>query len=694
MHRLALALVIHNHQPVGNFDHVFARATDLAYEPMVAALERHPRIRLALHYTGPVLQWLTSHHPDLLRRVRGLTSRGQVEVLTGGYYEPMLAIIPDADKRGQIEKLTRAVAEEFGSAPEGLWLAERVWEPHLARPISEAGARYTIVDDAHFHAVGLEDAQLLGYYVTEEEGAPLAVFASLRRLRYLIPWADPEEVISYLRTLAESEVMTEGRDAPLDLALMADDGEKFGLWPTTHELCWTRGWVERFFDALEAAPWLDLVPPGEYRRTRPSAGRIYLPAGTYDEMAEWALAPGPAARFASLRNELDATGRANLAPFVRGGFWRHFLVKYGEANTMHHLGLRAGRKIHAMSPGEARTRALDELWAGECNCPYWHGVFGGVYLPHIRAATFGHLVAAEALADADAHHGRYAQGECEDLDGDGRPDVRLATDMTVCTITPSRGGEMVEWHDRPSRRHLGNVMTRRPELYHDALRRTAEGTDPDLARWLAYDRVQRATLRVHLMPSATTAEQVCHDTQEELGGFAWGEYDWRLERAPEMVCIALARTASLAGGEATIERTIEIVSGHRALVHTVRARWTGEAAIRAVLAEEWDLGIFGSPDEVVLDDGGTPRSLYTPATLPPRDVVRVFEGHSGLSVTLRVSTQAAVWTVPLFTINNSESGLQKNFQGVALHLYWPLTLAPGQAWAHATRAEVTGAETS
>ena len=111
MRRVTLSLVIHNHQPVGNFDEVFAKATELAYAPMVGALERHPKIRLALHYTGPLLDWLRVNRPELLHRVRELAGRGQVEVLTGGYYEPVLAVIPDADKRGQIEKLTRVVRE-------------------------------------------------------------------------------------------------------------------------------------------------------------------------------------------------------------------------------------------------------------------------------------------------------------------------------------------------------------------------------------------------------------------------------------------------------------------------------------------------------------------------------------------------------------------------------------------------------
>jgi len=715
MHRVSLSLVIHNHQPVGNFDEVFAKATDAAYEPMIAALERHPKVRLALHYTGPLLDWLRAHRRELLRRVRSLVGRGQVEMLTGGYYEPVLAIIPDADRRGQIEKLTRAVSDEFGTAAEGLWLAERVWEPQLARSIGETGVRYVIVDDTHFQAVGLEDRQLFGYYLTEDQGVPLAVFPSLRKLRYLIPWAAPEEVIAYLRSLADEDVRTEGRVAPLDLALMGDDGEKFGLWPTTYALCWERRWVDRFFAALEAEPWLDLVTPGEYRRANTAAGRIYLPTGTYDEMAQWALPPAQATRLEAFRRELDEGGRSELTPLLRGGFWRHFLVKYAEVNTMHHLSLRASRKVHAMSPGAERARARDALWAGQCNCPYWHGVFGGVYLPHIRGAAFSHLITAEALADGAAHPEPYADSETEDLDGDGRPDVRLATDVAVCTVSPARGGSVVEWHDRPSRRHLGNVLTRRPEAYHAALRdaRTedgaahdrAEGGAPepgdtvvpplaqaDLMRWFAYDRVRRPTLRVHLLHPGVTPEQLARDEQDERGEFAWGDYAARVERTPTAIRALLTRRALLADGECVIERTIEAAAGHRGLMHTTRVRWTGKTPLNAVLDEEWNLGVFGVPEDVTLNAGEGPQSLHEVTAYERCERVEVAEHHSGLTIAFVPSEPPAVWALPLFTISNSESGIEKNFQGTMLHLRWPLAIRPGEEWEQTTVAEVTGAE--
>ncbi len=713
MHPLVLSLAIHNHQPVGNFDHVFAEATDQAYEPLVGALERHPRIRLALHYTGPLLDWLKPHRPDLLVRIRALVSRGQVEVLSGGYYEPILAAIPDADKRGQIEKLTRAVAAEFGCAAEGLWLAERVWEPHLARPIGEAGMRYTIVDDAHFHAVGIEDAQLLGYYLTEEEGTPLAIFPSLKRLRYLIPWAAVDEVIAYLRTLAESDVRPNGRSAALDLALMGDDGEKFGLWPGTYAHCWQRGWMDRFFEALENTPWVEMLPPGEYRRAREAVGRIYLPTASYDEMGEWALPPGQSARLAHLKHELERGPFAAVIPFVRGGFWRHFLVKYDEVNTLHHLALRAGAKVRAMPPGPDKTRALHELWSGEGNCPYWHGVFGGVYLPHIRGAAFSHLIAAEAIADAAAHPGSAATGEPADLDGDGRVDFRLATDVLVLTVDPGRGGSVVEWDYRPRCRHLGNVLTRRREGYHadllDALAAgaadgaaTADGPktihtaairvkQPGLERDLIYDRWRRASLRVHVLREGTALEQMLHDEQEDLGGFAAGAYTWGLDETPGRIALRLRRAAEIDGRQVVAERVLDLRAGDHAVAHRTLVRSSGPAPLRVLLAEEWGLGVFGAPGEIWVEAAGRRHALHEPGTLPETDRVVVTETHSGLALAFELSPAAAIWTFPLITISNSEGGYERNFQGAALLLTRAIDLSSGGGVEeYATRCEIAG----
>src|SRR6185369_5875814 len=102
------------------------------------------------------------------------------------------------------------------------------------------------------------------------------------------------------------------------------------------------------------------------------------------------------------------------ARWLRGGFWRNFQVKYREINDLHKQMLRTSAKVAAMPVEAVRDAALDHLYRGQSNDCYWHGLFGGIYIAHMRAATFEHLIAAEDLADAAL--GTAEVAEVADLD--------------------------------------------------------------------------------------------------------------------------------------------------------------------------------------------------------------------------------------------------------------------------------------
>ena len=118
MAKIYFAFGIHNHQPVGNFDFVFEDAYQKSYLPFLEILERHPKIRIAQHYSGILFDWILENHPDYIKRLAKLVSLGQIEMMTGAHYEPILMTIPDSDKVGQIHKLTQTVKKntnyEFG----------------------------------------------------------------------------------------------------------------------------------------------------------------------------------------------------------------------------------------------------------------------------------------------------------------------------------------------------------------------------------------------------------------------------------------------------------------------------------------------------------------------------------------------------------------------------------------------------
>ncbi|HOG47816.1 MAG TPA: DUF1926 domain-containing protein, partial [Anaerolineae bacterium] len=589
--RIYLALAIHNHQPVGNFDSVFDQAYREAYEPMVAALERHPHIRMALHYSGPLRDWLAAREPGFLARIRALAARGQVELMAGGYYEPILSAIPSADKEAQIRKLAAAVANDFGVPASGLWLAERVWEPHLALPLAQAGVEYTIVDDTHFKYVGLDDADLFGYYVTEEQGHTLKIFGSSKHLRYTIPWATPEEVIAHL----QDEATEEG----VKVAVMGDDGEKFGLWPGTYTHVWQKGWMERLFAAIEEnAEWLRIITPGEYARTYPALGRVYLPTASYDEMTEWALPAQLSYEIRHVKHRLQAAAEREILRFIRGGFWRSFLVKYPEINTLHKKMLLVSRKVWAMPESPARAQAQDALWAGQCNCPYWHGVFGGFYLFHIRTANYERLLTAENLADAALHPApQWVEHTEADVDCDAANEVLLSGDAANLYFDPADGGSCFEWDWRPRAYNLANVLSRRPEGYHRDLTVAAEAgqvvgagepaeelesihttvvrvKERGLERELYYDWYRHASFLDHFLPPDTTVDAVLRARFGELGDFVNQPYGYHVAEGPGTVALTLARDGHVWQGNTFCPLHLEKQVRLRAGGADVEARYT------------------------------------------------------------------------------------------------------------------------
>ncbi|MCS7283657.1 MAG: DUF1926 domain-containing protein [Anaerolineae bacterium] len=710
---LNLSLVIHNHQPVGNFDFVFATATEKAYDPILGLLERHPTVRLSLHYTGPLWDWLLKRRPDHVERLRALVARGQVELLTGAYYEPILVSIPDADKVGQIRKMTEFLRRTFGVEPTGMWLAERVWEPHLPKPLAEAGVRYTLLDDTPFKMAGLTDEDLFGPYVTEEQGHTVTVFGNVMYLRYAIPWHPVEEVIEWLRAQAAAH--------PGGVAVMGDDGEKFGLWPGTWDLCWGReAWMDRFFAALEAnADWLHTRPLGEMAAELPPLGRVYLPCASYEEMMDWALPPRDFASMRRVRRELKESGRADILRFVRGGLWRTFIARYDEVNQMHKKGLWVSRKVQRMPEGEEKAHAQDHLWASQCNCGYWHGLFGGIYLFHIRAANYAHLIAAETIADqSSVGRPAWIWTEHGDLDADGREEIVLNTDRQVLTFKPSSGGALVEWDWRAARYNLLNAMTRRREGYHEDLVRAAEEgrlilpgepdrpdgvrvKEPDIHTRLFHDWYRRAAFLDHFLHPETTLDAFYRSQYGEQGDFVNQPYQAQVKEDPAGLTLILTREGIVWVGERSVpvqvEKRFVVTPGNDLL--TVHYRLTTHDNARCVLrfGVEVNWGILGGgSDRAFLqilrgrekirrrptDTGEVweTTGLTFGLPFPPLEGMN-WQGAGGIpQVTLTLSAPATLWHFPLEAVSNSEAGYERVYQGTCTLLWWDVVLEPDQPW--------------
>ncbi|HEV8544803.1 MAG TPA: alpha-amylase/4-alpha-glucanotransferase domain-containing protein [Candidatus Limnocylindrales bacterium] len=692
--RISLALTLHNHQPVGNFGWVIAETYERAYLPMLEALERHAGVQVALHYTGPLLAWLRSERPDFLARLGDLVARGQIEIVGGGWYEPVLAALPERDRVGQLVRMGDELEHQFGIRPRGAWLAERVWEPDLPTSLVTAGYRWTVLDDAHFRAAAIPEEALWGPYTTDDQGKVLTVFGTEQGLRYRIPFSDVEDVIGYLRDHA-----TEGGER---VGTMGDDGEKFGGWPTTYEHCWgPNGWVEKFFAALEAnADWLSTVTPSGWLAGHGPVGRVYLPTGSYAEMGEWALPADEGRAFAEAVHEAKAAGRPE-ARWLRGAIWRNFQVKYREVNDLHKQMLRASDLVEAMPPGASRDLARDHLYAGQSNDCYWHGLFGGIYLPDLRVAALHRLIAAEDLALGDAG-ASIESGVLVDLDLDGRPEALLANDGEIVGIKLDEGAGIGRWDLREAGHPLTAVMRRRPEAYHEKLREheradhaaelAARGDggagepasihdivmtkQAGLSERLTYDHYERRSGLVRLLPRSTVAADLADGSAIDLVGAVDGA--WTLES------IARDRlSASFADGPVRIAKTVSIGGGRLdpTLSVEVDILNTSDTPFEALLGVEFAVMLLGGGHNPAAfhDIGG--RRIPHDERLEVADVIKLVAGNEQLGVTVEtlVDAPATAWISPIESVSNSEAGFELVYQGSSVVLVRPITLGPGEA---------------
>jgi 4-alpha-glucanotransferase len=713
--KIYLGLLLHNHQPVGNFPWVFQQVYEESYLPLIEALERHPKIRLALHYSGSLLDWLCEEQPEFLLRIRALVRRKQVEMIGGGYYEPILPSIPDLDKVGQIRKLSKCIQGEFATLPSGMWLAERVWEPSLPRILREAGIEWTILDDVHFKSVGLEDSDLYGYYATEDQSPVLKVFATSQALRYTVPFRPVRETIDLLRSLATKD----GKR----IVVMGDDGEKFGSWPGTQEYCWGRdgrhGWVEEFFRALEQnSSWLHTLPLGEYACEHAALGRIYLPTSSYIEMTEWALPPRKSYVFGQTLHKLQERYEHEILQFVRGGFWRNFLARYSEVNNQHKKMLRVHNAVY--TAGATEKHGLKHLWKAQSNDTYWHGLFGGIYMGHVRSAIYHHLIKAENAAQrAMQGEGHWQSYEFVDFDRDSRDELLIEGDQQNLYLDPQRGGGLFEWDLRRSMHNVLSVITRREEGYHQTLRdyererrkREAEQTtakhganrsvesphtsvrtkEPDLDRFLIVDRYRRYSLVDHFLASSTDLESFARMSYDELGNFIEQPYEVKAQQDSLGVTVRLERMGqvqrpgALAPQKVCITKTLFVPNGREELIVRYTIRNESEARLQTRFACEWNLHLLGG--------GGNDQAYYRvpgrylenshfDSTGEVEGVEKFHIGNTWIQQDLEfaLSEPATLWRYSIETVTGSEAGFERNHQGSCLTLIWPLLLDIGQSW--------------
>jgi alpha-amylase len=651
---ISLLFGVHAHQPVGNFDFVMEEAHVRCYRMFLQTVERYPAFRFSVHFSGWLLDWLIERYPEDMERLAMMTRRGQVEWFGSGDCEPVLASIPHRDRVSQINRLSDKIERIFGQRPKGAWLTERVWESAVVPSLVDCGIEYVAVDDYHFLCAGEPAGKLDSHFTTEEDGRRLDLFPISEQARYRLPFSPAEAAVEWLEHLAR-----EGHRA----AIYFDDIEKFGIWPETYHWVYEQGWLTRFIEGVLASKLIRTGSYEEFHASQPTRGIVYLPTTSYIEMNEWTL-PGPSARaYHALLDQEKQAGRFEARkPFLRGGMWRNFFMRFPESNWMHKRMLDVSARFAAL-PFAARTPEMQEmLHRAQANDAYWHGLFGGLYLPHLRRAIWNNLLALEAAMNGASP--RLAL-ERKDIDCDGHDELFLRGEDLLAVVRADGDAAIVELSSLDLAHNFGDTLRRHDEGYHDKLHVAhGEGALQGDGIASAHDRVAfRHVIYPQDAEPDTRARSIFDD--------CW----YPVEGPPRPICDyrevgdASFSTVICAGN---LVKTYRMEDDR--LTVTYRSQdAVGRVEIRLNIAMPSCDGYLG---RYILENGDVPCGFGDHLELSAMRRLTLDDGVLGGSLVIETSQPLPLVARAHRTVSQSEAGFEKIMQAAELAFSWPLDGVP------------------
>lgn len=648
-----LLLGVHAHQPVGNFPEVMEDAHQRCYKPFLETVHDYPDFRFALHSSGWLLEWLYTHHPEDMKLLTEMAARGQVEFFGAGDMEPVLAVIPYRDRISQLTAMSDRLEQIYGQRPQGAWLTERVWEATVVPALADAGIKYVMVDDYHFLCAGAERDQLNGYHSTEEDGRRIDVYPISEALRYRLPFSPAAEAVAYIETLADET----GNAA----AIYFDDIEKFGIWPETYHWVYERRWLRDFIEGVLASPVIRSGLFRDHHRETRTKGIVYLPTVSYSEMGEWTL-PAPAAqRYSELVHAAQREGVLERdRPYIRGGIWKNFFTRYPESNWAHKRMLGLSARLAALPEHQIRQDLVELLHESQSNDAYWHGLFGGIYLPHLRRAVWHAMIQLERRLDGLQPRPPVVTG---DIDLDGREEIFLTSLALQAVVRPDKDASLIELTSYPLAQNFGDTLRRYQEHYHEKARQGAAAQKAHEGEGIAsaHDVVR--------FKHEITPEDLAPDTRTR-GLFAESWTDFGQKLPVEYATTFIQGGAVLCMGQAGETRIAKIYSVRdNQLSVAFKVIGEGRLSTRLNIA----IPCCDGPAGRYVVDGEIPGGFGQTFTWETCSDLGLEDHYLGGGIRLRTSVPARIKAQPHYTVSQSEAGFEKIMQAVELTITWQVS---------------------
>ncbi|MDR2952809.1 MAG: DUF1926 domain-containing protein [Treponema sp.] len=395
--KIRLILGNHAHVPSGANESEFENVYADKILPFVSNMHRYSKIQAVLHYSGVLLHWIERAHPEFFMLIEDMVSRKQIEILSGGFYEPMLPLIPLQDRIGQIELLTTYLRKHFGKRPLGCMIPRMVWEQHLTAVLAASDMSFTFLSQDQFALSGLSREDLLFPCITEDQGKVITVFPVSVDAGTALTEKSFSRVFNEFKNRMEKERggFPDGGVIAVFPGKPARDPEEI------QEAAWNR-----FFEEISLSEnFIETVLPGKILKSR---------------------------------KPLKKTSFPNSSCFKDDFSPRRFIIDHGEINGIYSKMIFTNVLIGQLRGDKTRKQsAKEELWKAQDSC-----LFATDARRHeLRKAAYSSLLRAEMLS---REKGKFAPSLIQhDFDLDNVPEF-IFQDVKMNCYIQLRGASLFE----------------------------------------------------------------------------------------------------------------------------------------------------------------------------------------------------------------------------------------------------------
>jgi hypothetical protein len=648
MKKSRLVFGVTSTQPVGATDDEIEDVYQRAYKPFLKTLYNAPDILTTLHFSGQLLLWLDRHHSEYTDVLSEMVARKQVELLGGGFYDPVFTIIPRPDRIGQVESLTTYLRKRFGKRPRGSWITQHIWEPSLASTMKSSGMEYVFLDDHHFRAAGLTGENMQRPCLTEDQGKTIIVFPVSNALLAAAREKTPEEVLAYIKS--------QRSDDPSRVLVLIDECERYvDSFATKGKGATDDSWLHQFvYLVRENREWLGVELPSSIRCNSTPQLRGYFASAFFD----------------------SANPETN-------GCFRHNITRYPESNLMYAKMQYIHVLVNQIRGDKYRKQAArEELWKAQCHSAYWHGEHEGIYRNRLRKQVYRSLIEAEKRT---RERGIFQPSIVTvDFDMDGL-DEYLFQGQDINAYVHRQGGMLFELDYLPKPWNYLDTLGRHKESYHT----------PQIAA-RGYDPHPRRSFMDHFLDPATTLKEFEACRYSGTKSYLECLYECvNLKRDSHLLHLQASGAVPNARQNGSRSRSSRRRSVRVVVDKRYRFRRGGlqvdstiqnndQTALRAVFAPELNFAFLSQEADHLRFFAMTARTEpkeFSPAAneLSKTGELQFNDLTNEVSITIGFSEPADLWSFPVITMGRTADGIQPRYQSSVVVPRWQLTLEPAES---------------